>query len=155
ARDRGHRVAGLEVRDVGRRAGGLAAGGGRRRARRQLGYRRDPGAAARRRGRGIVHVGATARSRRRRRALGAHGAVSMALGERLLALTGAGLLAGVIAVAVAQQNESSARASGPQPAVGQGVGWSSAVAGVARRYPAAGKRSRCGWLLRSTTLGVV
>jgi hypothetical protein len=61
----------------------------------------------------------------------------------------------VIAVAVAQQNESTARASGPQPAVGQGTGWSSAVAGVARAYPARGRRSHCGWLLRPTTLGVV
>jgi Lytic transglycolase len=81
--------------------------------------------------------------------------VNVSLGQRLLALTGAGLLAGVIAVAVAQQNESSARASGPQPAVGQGAGWSSAIAGVARSYPARGRRSRCGWLLRPGTLGVV
>ena len=77
------------------------------------------------------------------------------LGQRLLAVTGAGLLAGVIAIAVAQQNEGSARASGPQPAVGQGAGWTSAVAGVARPYPLRGRRSRCGWLLRTGTLGVV
>jgi Lytic transglycolase len=79
----------------------------------------------------------------------------MSFGQRFLALAGAGLLAGVIAVAVAQQNESSARASGPRPAVGQGVGWSDAVAGVARGYPVRGRRSRCGWLLRPGTLGVV
>jgi hypothetical protein len=77
------------------------------------------------------------------------------LWQRLLAVTGAGLLAGVIAIAVAEQNESSARASGPQPAVGQGAGWSDAVAGVARPYPVGGRRSRCGWLLRPGTLGVV
>lgn len=77
------------------------------------------------------------------------------LGQRLLAVTAAGLLAGVIAVAVAQQNEGSARASGPQPAVGRGVGWTSAVAGVARPYPNDGRRSRCGWLLRPGTLGIV
>ena len=77
------------------------------------------------------------------------------LGQRLLAVTGAGLLAGVIAVAVAQQNEGSARASGPQPAVGQGAGWISAVAGAARPYPIRGRRSRCGWLLRPSTLGIV
>jgi len=81
--------------------------------------------------------------------------VTISLGQRLLALTGAGLLAGVIAVAVAQQNEDSARASGPQPAIGQGAGWSGAVAGVARPYPVRGRRSRCGWLLRPGTLGVV
>ena len=77
------------------------------------------------------------------------------LWQRLLAVTGAGLLAGVIAIAVAEQNENSARASGPQPAVGQGAGWSDAVAGVARPYPVGGRRSRCGWLLRPGTLGVV
>jgi len=79
----------------------------------------------------------------------------VSLGQRVLALTGAGLLAGVIAVAVAEQDENSARASGPQPAVGQGAGWSSAVAGVARPIPARGRQSRCGWLLRPRTLGVV
>ena len=79
----------------------------------------------------------------------------VSFGQRLLALAGAGLLAGVIAVAVAEQNENTARASGPQPAVGQGAGWSSAVAGVARPYPVRGGRSRCNWLLRPGTLGVV
>ena len=48
-----------------------------------------------------------------------------------------------------------ARASGPQPAVGQGASWSSAVAGVARNYPVRGRRSSCGWLLRPGTLGIV
>jgi len=81
--------------------------------------------------------------------------VIVSFGQRVLALAGAGLLAGVLAVAVAQQNESSARASGPQPAVGQGAGWSNAVAGVARDYPVGGRRSSCGWLLKPETLGVV
>jgi Lytic transglycolase len=81
--------------------------------------------------------------------------VIVSLGQRLLAVTGAALLAGVVAVAVAQQNESSARASGPQPAVGQGAGWTTAVAGVARVYPVRGRRSGCGWLLLPGTLGVV
>jgi hypothetical protein len=74
---------------------------------------------------------------------------------RLLALAGAGLLAGVIAVAVAEQNAGTARAIGPQPAVGQGAGWTDAVAGVARVYPVHGARSHCGWLLRPGTLGIV
>jgi len=81
--------------------------------------------------------------------------VIASFGQRLLALAGAGLLAGVIAVAVAEQNAGSAHALGPQPAVGQGAGWSAAVAGVARDYPVRGKRSRCGWELRPETLGVV
>ena len=79
----------------------------------------------------------------------------VSFGQRVLALAGAGLLAGVVAVAVAQQNDSSARASGPHPAVGQGANWSSAVVGVARDYPVGGKRSSCGWLLKPDTLGVV
>lgn len=81
--------------------------------------------------------------------------MTVSFGQRLLALAGAGLLAGVVAMAVAQQNAGSARASGPQPAVGQGADWSSAVAGVARPYPLHGRRSRCGWMLRPGTLGVV
>jgi len=74
---------------------------------------------------------------------------------RLLALAGAGLLAGVIAIAVAEQSAGTARAIGPQPAVGQGMGWTDAVAGVERVYSVHGTRSRCGWLLRPETLGVV
>lgn len=81
--------------------------------------------------------------------------MTVSFGQRLLALTSAGLLAGVIAVAVAEQNQSSARAAGPYPAVGQGAAWTSAVAGEAHSYPAHGRRSVCGWMLRPGTLGVV
>jgi hypothetical protein len=81
--------------------------------------------------------------------------VTSGFAQRLLALTGAALLAGVLAVAVSEQTRSSARAAGPQPAVGAGAGWSSAVAGVAPGFPVAGKRSHCGWLLRPETLGIV
>jgi hypothetical protein len=81
--------------------------------------------------------------------------VNVPLSQRALALAGAALLAGVLAVAVAHQTRSSARAAGPQPAVGAGTGWYSAVAGVAADYPVGGKRSRCGWLLEPGTLGVV
>lgn len=76
-------------------------------------------------------------------------------GQRFLALAGAGLLAGVLAVAVAHQTSEPARASGPQPAVGAGAGWSNAVAGVAGDYPVHGRRSHCGWLLQPGTLGIV
>ncbi len=75
--------------------------------------------------------------------------------QRVLALAGAALLAGVLALAVAQQTRSSARAAGPQPAVGAGTGWYAAVVGVAPDYPVAGGRSRCGWLLEPETLGIV
>jgi hypothetical protein len=75
--------------------------------------------------------------------------------QRVLALAGAGLLAAVLALAVAEQSRSSVRAAGPQPAVGAGAGWYAAVAGVAPAFPIDGKRSRCGWLLRPETLGIV
>jgi hypothetical protein len=75
--------------------------------------------------------------------------------QRVLALTGAGLLAGVLAVAVAHQRAGSASAAAPQPAVGAGSGWSSAIVGVSRPYPARGKRSACGWMLEPGTLGIV
>jgi hypothetical protein len=81
--------------------------------------------------------------------------VTGSLGARALALAGAALLAGVLAVAVAHQTRTSARAAGPQPAVGAGTGWRTAVAGVAGAYPDGGKKSRCGWLLEPDTLGVV
>ena len=77
------------------------------------------------------------------------------LPQRVLALAGAALLAGVLALAVAEQNRSTAHAAGPQPAVGAGAGWYAAVAGVARGFPIGGKRSRCGWLLEPGTLGIV
>ena len=76
-------------------------------------------------------------------------------GQRVLALAGATLLAAVIALAVAEQNQPSARASGPQPAVGQGVGWYTALVGVSRQAPPKGRRSSCGWLIQPGTLGVV
>jgi hypothetical protein len=82
--------------------------------------------------------------------------VSGTFAQRVLALAGAALLAAVVALAVSEQNESSARAAGPQPAVGAGAGWYGAVAGVASDFPVdGGKRSRCGWLLRPETLGIV
>ena len=81
--------------------------------------------------------------------------MSSSFAERVLALAGAGLLAGVVALAVAHQNASSAATAGPKPAVGAGTGWYVAVAGVARSFPIGGRRSRCGWLLEPATLGVV
>ena len=76
-------------------------------------------------------------------------------GQRVLALASAALLAAVIALAVAERNQPSARASGPQPAVGQGAGWYTALVGVSRQAPPKGRRSACGWLLLPGTLGVV
>jgi hypothetical protein len=81
--------------------------------------------------------------------------VSPSFSQRALALAGAAMLAGVLAVAVAHQTANTARAAGPQPAVGAGAAWYSAVAGVAPAYPVDGKRSHCGWLLQPGTLGIV
>jgi len=81
--------------------------------------------------------------------------VTPSFSQRALALAGAAMLAGVLAIAVAHQTANTAQAAGPQPAVGAGAGWYSAVAGVAPSYPVDGKRSRCGWLLQPGTLGVV
>lgn len=81
--------------------------------------------------------------------------MSPSFSQRALALAGAAMLAGVLAVAVAHQTSTPARAAGPQAAVGAGAGWYDAVAGVARAYPVGGKRSACGWLLEPGTLGIV
>jgi Lytic transglycolase len=81
--------------------------------------------------------------------------VRFTFGQRVLALAGATLLAAIVALAVAERNHPSARASGPQPAVGNGAGWSAAVAGVARAYPVRGRKSSCGWVLEPGTLGIV
>ena len=73
-------------------------------------------------------------------------------GQRVLALAAAAVFAGVLALAVAHQNGTAARAAGPQPAVGAGTDWYRAVAGV---YAVRSSRSTCGWLLEPRTLGVI
>jgi hypothetical protein len=76
-------------------------------------------------------------------------------GQRMLALAAVAVFAGVLAVAVAHQRAEPAQAAGPQPAVGAGADWYSAIAGVAAPVPAKGKATTCGWLLLRSTLGVV
>jgi hypothetical protein len=78
--------------------------------------------------------------------------VTPSFGQRVLALAAAALLAAVLALAVARQSAGTARAAGPQPAVGAGVGWYDAVAGV---YTIRSRRSNCRWLLEPGTLGIV
>ena len=77
------------------------------------------------------------------------------LAQRVAALAAAAMLAAVVALAIAQQGDGTARASGPRPAVGPGAGWYTALAGAAPDLPFRGKRSRCGWLLQQGTLGIV
>ena len=62
------------------------------------------------------------------------------------------MFAGVLALAVAHQNNSAAKAAGPQPAVGAGTEWYGAVAGV---HVIRSHTSSCGWLLEPRTLGIV
>jgi hypothetical protein len=78
--------------------------------------------------------------------------VRSSFGQRVLALAATGVFAGVLALAVAHQNNTAARAAGPQPAVGAGTGWYDAVAGV---HVIRSSKSSCGWLLEPKTLGVV
>jgi hypothetical protein len=77
------------------------------------------------------------------------------LAQRQLALGAAGLLAGVVGLAVASRDDSAAvaRAALPRPAVSSVTGWYPALAGV-RSRPLAGHVSGCGTLLTPKTLGV-
>jgi rare lipoprotein A (RlpA)-like double-psi beta-barrel protein len=77
------------------------------------------------------------------------------LAQRQLALLAAGLLAGVVGLAVASRDDqaASAKAVLPQPAISSVSGWYPALAGV-RSRPLAGRMSGCGTLLKPKTLGV-
>jgi hypothetical protein len=81
--------------------------------------------------------------------------VSPVLAQRQLALVAAGLLAGVVGLAVASRDDSVtvAKAALPRPAVSSVTGWYPALAGV-RSRPMAGHASGCGTLLTPKTLGV-
>jgi len=74
---------------------------------------------------------------------------------RQLALAAAGLLAVIVAVAIASRGETTSKASSrvPRPAVSDVSGWYTALAGVCTR-PLAGRTSGCGTLLNPQTLGV-
>ena len=77
------------------------------------------------------------------------------LAQRQLAVLGAALLGGVVALAVASRDNRTAelRSVLPQPAVSNVSGWYPALAGV-RGRPLAGHVSGCGTLLTPKTLGV-
>jgi rare lipoprotein A len=81
--------------------------------------------------------------------------VNAVLAQRLLSLAAAGVLAVIVAVAIASRGETALKtASRPaRPAVSDVTGWYSALAGV-RTRPLAGHTSGCGTLLRPGTLGV-
>ena len=74
---------------------------------------------------------------------------------RQLALAAAGLLAVIVAVAIASRGATTSKTTSrlPRPAVSDVSGWYTALAGV-RTRPLAGRTSGCGTLLNPQTLGV-
>jgi len=77
------------------------------------------------------------------------------LAQRLLALAGAALLAGVFGVALSQAGRDSPETVLPEPAVGLWGGWTTVLAGVAPGAPRSGRRSGCDWVVLPRTQGVV
>ncbi len=77
------------------------------------------------------------------------------LGQRLVALAAAALLAGVFGVALSQAGRDSAETALPEPAVGLWGGWTTVLAGVSPAAPRAGRRSGCDWVVLPRTQGVV
>ena len=78
-----------------------------------------------------------------------------ALGQRLVALAAAALVAGVFGVALSQAGRDSPETALPDPAVGLWGGWTTVLAGVAPAAPRAGRRSGCDWVVLPRTQGVV
>ena len=77
------------------------------------------------------------------------------LAQRQLSLAAAGLLAVIVAVAIASRGAATSQTASPlpRPAVSDVSGWYSALAGV-RTRPLAGRASGCGTLLDPNTLGL-
>ena len=75
--------------------------------------------------------------------------------QRLLSLAAVGVLAVIVAVAIASRGETTSKPATrlPRPAVSDVSGWYPALAGV-RSRPLAGRRSGCDTLLAPNTLGV-
>jgi hypothetical protein len=72
--------------------------------------------------------------------------------QRQVALAGVALLAAVVALALTTRDKSSAQTNLPQPVTVAGA-WYTAPAGV--EQPRYGTRTRCGYVLRPGTVGVV
>jgi hypothetical protein len=80
--------------------------------------------------------------------------VTAVLAQRVLALAGAAILAGVLALAVSGRTGSKATASKlPQPVAAPGGGWYAARAGV-EEGGSLPRRSACGYRLSAKTLGI-
>jgi hypothetical protein len=78
--------------------------------------------------------------------------VNAALAQRQVALAGVALLAAVAALVLTSRDKSQAVTGLPQPVTVAG-GWYTALAGA--ELPRYGKRTRCGYVLRPSTEGIV
>jgi hypothetical protein len=79
--------------------------------------------------------------------------MSAASVQRQVALAGIALLAAVVALALTSHEKGQAVIGIPQPVPVAGGSWYSALAGAER--PRYGRRTRCGYVLRPSTVGVV
>ncbi|HET7760338.1 MAG TPA: hypothetical protein VFK62_10480 [Gaiellaceae bacterium] len=78
--------------------------------------------------------------------------MNAASAQRQVALAGIALLAAVVALALTSRDNGQAGTSLPQPVPVAG-GWYTALAGA--EQPRYGSRTRCGYVLRPSTVGVV
>ena len=78
--------------------------------------------------------------------------MSAASAQRQVALAGVALLGAVVALALTSHGKSQPVTGLPQPVPVAGGGWYTALAGADR--PRYGTRTRCGYLLTPTTVGV-
>jgi len=78
--------------------------------------------------------------------------MNAASAQRQVALAGVALLAAVVALALAARDKSQTVTGLPQPVPVAG-GWYTALAGA--EQPRYGARTRCGYVLRPSTVGVV
>jgi hypothetical protein len=78
--------------------------------------------------------------------------MNAALAQRQVALAGIALLAAVVALALTARDKSQAVTGLPRPVAVAG-GWYTALAGA--ELPRYGKRTRCGYVLRPSTEGIV
>jgi hypothetical protein len=81
--------------------------------------------------------------------------VTAAFGMRLAGLAAAALLAGVLAVALAEASRGDDARQQTRPAAGPWGGWTAAQVGIAAGAPAGGREGDCGWVIASRTQGVI
>lgn len=77
------------------------------------------------------------------------------LGMRVAGLAAAALLAGVLAVALAEASRGDGATQEARPAAGPWGGWTAARAGVAAGVPSDGREGDCGWVIARRTQGVI